>query len=116
MLAPVLVGHLDAVVAQVLLEGRVHDQLLADGVAGQAPRELVLPARLLVMVHGRQAVAVRLLERRVVLPHGLGDANHLHGGGGEVARGRGDGEAPGGQGPQGAEQGGAAWGDHGDSS
>jgi hypothetical protein len=60
MLSTILVGHLLPAL-HVLFHGRVNDQLLGEGVAGQLPDELVLPSGLLVVVLGVEDVVVVLL-------------------------------------------------------
>lgn len=60
-----MVGELAALVAKVLLHERVDDNLLADGVARDFPRELPCPARL----RGDVAALVRTPVLVVVLVH-----------------------------------------------
>lgn len=66
MLGTVLFGHLQAV-GNKLLEGRVDDNLLGDGVAGKLPDELVLPSNFGVVILGSDDVLVLLLELSVVV-------------------------------------------------
>ena len=67
--------HLLALVAEVLLHGRVDDQFLSDGVAGQFPGELVAEALLVVVVvRVVDYFIVVLLEFAVIMSDGLCDA------------------------------------------
>lgn len=80
VLLAVVVGELLAV-WDVLLHGRVDDEFFADGVAGEFPGELVLPAGFGVVVGGGDDVVVVLVEFLVVVFDGLGDGGHSDGGG-----------------------------------
>lgn len=62
MLLPVLLGDLLPLGTKVFLEGRVEDQLLADGVARELPSELVGPLGLLLLGGGVLVVVVVLLQ------------------------------------------------------
>jgi len=59
MLGPVLLSHLHAV-GHMLLKGRVHNDLLGEGVTRQLPDELVLPLDLVL-------VPLRLFDVVIVL-------------------------------------------------
>lgn len=80
MLLPILVGHFHPA-RNVLLEGRVDDQLLADGVPGQFPGELVLVADLVVLVGRRDDLVEEGLDLAVVMHDRVSDAGR-HGDGG----------------------------------
>lgn len=73
MLLAIFLGHLLAV-GDVLLHGRVDDDLLAHGVAGQFPDELILVPDLFVVVGGVHDLVVEALEIDVFLADGFEDA------------------------------------------
>lgn len=75
MLAPILVCHALPVGEKALKRG-IHDQFLADGVARQLPGELVLVARLLVLVLGLGDAVVVRLELAVALLDGVYETRH----------------------------------------
>lgn len=80
MLGTILLGHVLAV-GNKLLHGRVDYNLLGDGVAGQLPDELVLPADLGVLILGSEDVLVLLLKLGMVVLDavrdlGAGGAGH----------------------------------------
>jgi hypothetical protein len=73
MLRAILLGHLLAV-GDVLLHGRVDDDLFADGVTGELPDELVLVPDLLVLVGRVHDLVVEALELGVLSADGVEDA------------------------------------------
>lgn len=64
---------------EVLFHGGVDDQFLPDGVAGERPGELVLPAGFGVVVGGGDDVVVVDVDLLVVVFDGLGDGGHFDG-------------------------------------
>lgn len=104
MRSPVLITHLLPLLAERLDEARIHDEFLSDGVPRQLPRELVLPARRLVVVLRVEDVGVVGAEIPMVLLDRGADGGHgLEGGGGEEANVR-DGEVGEGEGLGGGEE------------
>lgn len=79
MLLAILVGHVLALSAQVLLKGWVDHQFFCEGVSGQFPRELVLPSRRIFVILGIDNVIVVLLQLYVIRLDGIGN-------GGEAGR------------------------------
>ena len=74
MLPPILISH-HLPIGHELLKGRIDHNLLGDGVAGEFPDELVLPARLRVFVLGGDDVAVLPLQLGVVVLDAVRDAD-----------------------------------------
>jgi hypothetical protein len=80
VLLAIVFSHLFAFFAEILLERRVDDQLLCDGVAGQFPGELVAEALLVVMVAGVvDRLVVVLSQLSMVLLDGVGKTHWISG-------------------------------------
>lgn len=79
MLGTVLFGH-DQAVGNKLLEGRVDDNLLGDGVAGKLPDELVLPSDFGVFILGSEDSSVLLLELGMIVLDAVRDLDGAVGG------------------------------------
>lgn len=71
VLPAILVGHVLALFTEVLLESRVHNEFLADRVAGELPGELVTIADLSVPVGGIDDLVIILLQLTVVFRYGV---------------------------------------------
>ena len=67
MFGSVLLRHFVSLLTYVLLECGVDDQFLSDGVPGELPGELVLPASCLVKVLCVEDILVVLLDLTVIL-------------------------------------------------
>lgn len=75
VLLAVLVGYLFAA-RQVLLERRVENQLLPNGVTSELPRELVAPPHLFIVGGCLEDFVVSLLKLVVVVLDSFGDFSH----------------------------------------
>ena len=77
VLSTIFLCHLFASLIQVLLERRVDDKLLSNGMTSQLPGELILPSGCLFVVLGVENVVVVLLNLAVVLLNGVHNV-HVH--------------------------------------
>jgi hypothetical protein len=76
VLLAVTLGNFFALLTEILLEGRVDDQLLTNRVASKFPCELVAVALLVVGIGGVDDFVIVLLELAVILGECLGNSRH----------------------------------------
>lgn len=77
MFLSILVGHLFPVRSNIFLHGRIHNQLLSNGMSRQFPHKLIAPPILGIAVTGILDLIVIILQFFMIMNNRIWDSRHL---------------------------------------